>query len=66
MHPDIPNPQPSDTEAIAAPVPTNSQRLRNHLTPDGLAVTLLNAWNKGDPDARARMLTALHDFHKPK
>lgn len=56
---------PSDSKP---PVPalSNSERLRTHLTPGGLAVTLLYAWKKDDPQASARMLAALYDFHKPK
>jgi hypothetical protein len=52
--------------ATPAPVLTNIERLRTHLTPGGLAVTLMDAWKKDDPEAQGRMLTALHDFHKPK
>lgn len=47
---------------------TNSQRLRTHLAKDGLAAALLAAWEKetGGPEAHARMLTTLLDFHKQK
>jgi hypothetical protein len=60
-----PTPPPSDVEPSAA-TPSNSERLRTHLSPDGLAVALLDAWKKDDPQAQARMLAALHDFNKPK
>lgn len=60
------SPPPDDANATSAPVLTNSERLRTHLTSGGLAMTLLDAWKKDDPEAQARMLTALHDFHKPK
>lgn len=59
-------PPPNDANEPPAQVLTNTERLRTHLTPGGLAMTLMEAWKKDDPKAEARMLTALHDFHKPK
>jgi hypothetical protein len=59
-------PPPDDANIVPAPVLTNSERLRTHLTTGGLAVTLMDAWKKDDPEAQALMLAALHDFHKPK
>jgi hypothetical protein len=55
-----------DTKAGAATHPaTNTERLRVHLTKSGLAIALLSAWAEGPPsEARNRMLTVLHEFHK--
>ena len=41
-------------EANDAPatVLTNTERLRMHLTPGGLAVTLMDAWKSDDPEAQ--------------
>jgi hypothetical protein len=63
------SPPPEMGEATKNGAPTflsNSERLRSHLTKDGLALTLIEAWKKDDPEAQARMLAAIHDFHKPK
>ena len=59
-------PPPDDAIATSPPVLTNIERLRTHLPPGGLAVTLMDVWKKDDPEAQGRMLTALHDFHKLK
>ncbi len=56
----------NDAEASSALGLTNWERLRTHVTPDGLAIALMDAWAKGDPDAPTRMLAVLHQFHKPK
>jgi hypothetical protein len=63
--------QPSDQastagdEADSTPLLTNSDRLRAHLKPDGLANALLDAWLADGPaDIESRMLKALEDFHK--
>ncbi len=45
---------------------TNTDRLRAHLTNNGLAQTLLAAWEQAEPAKRqASMLAAIHDFSKP-
>jgi hypothetical protein len=45
----------------------NVDRLRGHLKPDGLAASLLDAWNAGGSSgASDRLLTAFRDFHLPK
>jgi hypothetical protein len=45
----------------------NVDRLRGHLRPDGLAASLLDAWNAGGySGASDRLLTAFRDFHLPK
>jgi hypothetical protein len=54
-----------DPGKTATPL-SNRDRLRSHLPPDGLASALLEAWKKDDPKAQARMIAALHDFHKAK
>ena len=59
-------PPPDEVDAPSVSVPTNTERLRSHLIPDGLAVALLDAWKKDDPEGQIKMLTALHNFHKPK
>jgi hypothetical protein len=51
----------------STPVPSNADRLRAHLKPEGLAAALLDAWLAGGPsDVQTRMSTALQDFHRPK
>ncbi len=62
----LPRSRGCDASATLAPVLTNSERLRTYLIPGSLAMALMNAWKKDDPEAQSRMLTALHDFHKPK
>jgi hypothetical protein len=60
-------PPPQLDETGETPTPTsNRDRLRSHLPPDGLALKLLDAWKKDDSQAQARMLAALHDFHRAK
>ncbi len=55
-----------ENKSITAP-PTNTERLRAHLTANGLTVALLSAWEKGDPTtAQANLLTALVKFYFPE
>jgi hypothetical protein len=62
---EAPPQQLDETEETPTP-PSNRDRLRSHLRPDGLALKLLDAWKEDDPQAQARMLAALHDFHRAK
>jgi hypothetical protein len=57
--------EPSNEEASAADL-TNVGRLRTHLATDGLAIALLAAWKKDDPESQGKMLTALNNFFKPE
>jgi hypothetical protein len=43
---------------------TNVARLRGHLTPNSLALALLDAWDKGGDtqDRRARLLSTLQTY----
>jgi len=53
-----------DKDKAATGPLTNVQRLRAHLTKNGLAAALLSAWEANDPpDAQRRLLAALRDFH---
>ena len=50
-----------------SPLPTNTERLRAHLTANGLAAELLSAWEAGDPaSAQARLFAALMKFYSPE
>jgi hypothetical protein len=49
-----------------APSDSNITRLRSELRAEGLARKLLDAWVEDGSEKSARMLAALHDFHRPK
>lgn len=55
------------TTAPVTPIVSNTDRLRAHLTKNGLAAALLSAWQQGGPTGgRAHMLAALNEFYNPK
>jgi hypothetical protein len=45
---------------------TNITRLQAELRAEGLARKLLDAWVQGGSETPARMVAALHDFHRSK
>ena len=56
-----------DKDKTATAPLTNTQRLRSHLTKNGLAAALLSAWEAGEPKAvHERLLEALNKFHDPE
>lgn len=56
-----------DEKCNAPASPTNTMRLRSHLTANGLAVALLSAWEETEPaDVQSRLMTALNNFYFPE
>jgi len=56
----------SENQTTSSP-PTNTERLRTHLTANGLAAALLSAWEAEEPaDIQARLLAALIKFYIPE
>jgi hypothetical protein len=57
----------ASTNTSTTPIVRNTDRLRAHLTKDGLAAALLSAWQQGESGgSEARLLDALNEFFKPK
>jgi hypothetical protein len=57
----------ASTTLPKTPIVRNTDRLRAHLTKEGLAAALLSAWQHGEPaEGKARMLAALKTFYDPK
>ena len=56
----------SGTASVTSTV-SNTNRLRGYLTKDGLAASLLSAWEQGEPaGSKARMLAAINEFYAQK
>lgn len=57
-----------DENEMATSSPTNTERLRAHLTVNGLAAALLSAWEETENSATAQkeLMAALVNFYFPE